>query len=136
MKIHVVATLLLGVAILAAAVTGFVFALQIESPDACFEACFLDQLVPATFAFIFGVSALINLAMLPSMIAGRTMLNRLLIAQGALPLAALLWLCGLAFEFPVGVVFGALGVAAGSVVVCVHEGIAISHGRIASAPVS
>jgi hypothetical protein len=128
----------LGVLILGAPVAGFVLGSQVQSASQCIEACFLVNLVPMTYSFIFGISAVVNLAMLPAAIGRRGIprdalpsLGRLVVAQFVLLALAGIWLASFAgWPGQIGAL-AALAIAAASVAVCVLTGLAIGRRRAA-----
>ena len=127
----------LGAAIVGLAVAGWIVASQIETSGSCFEVCFLDQLVPTTFATLFGISAIINLAILPGITAGRAEPQALpsvapvVLFQGVLLVCAAAWLAGLLTGEPVVAFLSALLVITFSIVTCVITGVTIRATRLA-----
>lgn len=131
----------LGAAVVVLAIAGWIVASQIKSSGSCFEVCFLNQLVPTTFATVFGISAIINLALLPGITGGRADPQTLpsvapvVLFQGVLLVCATAWLIGLLAEEPVVAFLSALLVAVFSVVTCVIIGVTVrATRRVRAAP--
>lgn len=112
----------LSASVLIIAIWGFDTAAHIESDESCFEACFMDSWVPATYALILAASAIINLGILLASLhrlpASWWSLRWVIVVQVALVAAATAWVLLLNTESSRMSMFSALLTAGLSVTVC------------------